>query len=167
MVVVWLVTSRQDLVVLRRGRNHPVRYLAVMLLPSVLFLPELIVLGMEHTLQTALILGVLIALEWLIRDGVTWRRVLVYATLSLLGSAMRFETLSSAPAAPWRWWYRRSGRALRRRHPDPVLWRRIGAAAAGTAAAAIPVIAMGLVDLADGADLLPRTRSSRGTALPE
>lgn len=157
MVVVWLVTSRQDLVVLRRGRNHPVRYLAVMLLPSVLFLPELIVLGMEHTLQTALILGVLIALEWLIRDGVTWRRVLVYATLSLLGSAIRFETLflsagcALALVVPPLW------ASLRRRHPDPALWRRIGAAVAGTAAAAIPIIGMGVVDLAHGAYFFPNS----------
>jgi hypothetical protein len=156
-VVAWLVTSHQELVVLRRGHNHPVRYLAVMLLPSVLFLPELIVLGMEHSLQTALVLGILIVLERLIRDGVTPGRVLAYAALSLLGSAIRFETLflsagcALALVVPPLWG------DLRRRRTDPVLWRRIGAAAAGTAAAAVPIVAMGVIDLAHGAYFFPNS----------
>ena len=157
LVVLWLVTARQELVVLRRGRNSPVRYLAVMLLPSVLFLPELIVLGMEHTVQTALILGLLIAFEWLIRDGVTARRVLVYALFSLLGSAIRFETLflsagcALALMVPPLW------SSVRLRRPDPRLWLRIVAAAAGTAAAAIPIVVMGVVDLAHGAFFFPNS----------
>ena len=157
LVVVWLVTSRQELVVLRRGSNSPVRYLAVMLLPSVLFLPELIVLGMEHTLQTALVLGLLIAFEWLIRDGVTARRALLYALFSLLGSAIRFETLflsagcALALVVPPLW------STFRLRRPDPGLWPRIGAAAAGTAAAVIPIVVMGVVDLAHGAFFFPNS----------
>ena len=157
LVVVWLVTSRQELVVLRRGSNSPVRYLAVMLLPSVLFLPELIVLGMEHTVQTALILGLLIAFERLIRDGVTARRVLLYALFSLLGSAIRFETLflsagcALALVVPPLW------SSFRARRPAPGLWARIGAAVAGTAAAAIPIVVMGVVDLAHGAFFFPNS----------
>jgi hypothetical protein len=112
---------------------------------------------MEHTVQTALILGLLIAFEWLIRDGVTARRVLVYALFSLLGSAIRFETLflsagcALALVVPPLW------SSLRLRRPDPALWLRIGAAAGGTAAAAIPIGVMGVVDLAHGAFFFPNS----------
>jgi hypothetical protein len=157
MVVVWLVTTRQELIVLRRGHNHPVRYLAVLLLPTVLFLPELIVVGMEHTLHTVLILGILIALEWLIRDGVTSRRVLVYAAFSLLASAIRFETLFLSAGCALVLVVPSLLASLRLRRPDPLLWRRIGAAVVGTVAAAIPIIGMGVVDLAHGAFFFPNS----------
>ena len=156
VVVVWLVCSRQRLVVMRRGRNSPARILAVLVLPSVLLLPVLIVLGMEHTLHTALILGMLIALEGMLREGVSGRRALAYATLSLLASAVRFETLFLSAGCALVLAVPALAR-IRRHQPNPELWPRLAAAVAGTAAAALPILGMGLVDLAHGAYFFPNS----------
>ena len=69
------------------------------ILIGVLFLPGLVVVGMEHTLHIALLLQALVWLQsWLeTGDARTWRRVLI---VLFLAGAARLETASSPPASP-------------------------------------------------------------------
>ena len=70
----------------------PWRIGGVLLLPSMLFLPGLVQLGMEHSLHTLLVMIMLLQFERMTRGEITPRRVAIYGALLLATTAIRMET---------------------------------------------------------------------------
>jgi hypothetical protein len=155
VAILWIFSRRQDVIAVR-GRSAW-RITAVALLPSVLFLPGLIQLGMEHSLHTALVLVLLLQLERMLQGELSWRRLAGYTALLLLVTALRFETACLALGcgavliAPVlrRMARQRDARALRDR-------RTVAFAASGLAPLAV-ILGIGFIDLAHGQYFLPNS----------
>jgi len=76
-----------------------VRGVAYVLLPLAMFLPGLVLVGMEHTLHALLAVAVLLMLARALRRPLSGRELAAAAALSLLAGAVRYETLFLAGGA--------------------------------------------------------------------
>jgi hypothetical protein len=124
---------------LRPSWRRPLDVVAVVALVTiVLFLPALTMVGMEHTLHGALVLGAVVAFHR--RAGPAW---LPYALVAL-AAGVRFETIFIAVGVAVALLVTTSG-------------RRWIAALAAVAAGVLPVAAFGLVNLSMGQGLLPNS----------
>jgi hypothetical protein len=72
---------------------------AYVLLPVALYLPALVLLGMEHTLHALLVVGLLLMLQRALRRRLSRRELLGLAALALVAGAIRYETLFVAGGA--------------------------------------------------------------------
>src|SRR5258706_429403 len=77
----------------------PLRLLAYTVLPLALYLPALVLLGMEHTLHALLAVALLLMLARALRRPLTRRELAGLAALSLVAGAIRYETLFLAGGA--------------------------------------------------------------------
>jgi hypothetical protein len=146
--ILWIYATRQHVVVL--GRGHWGSWALAIVLPLwALFLPALAFTGMEHTLHAALALQVVVLLTLLVAGEATPRRWAAYYVLLTLGSCFRLETMFVAAGC---------GAALlfattRRLGGSEVAtaWpvrRRLVHTVATGVAAGVPVLVIGLVNLA-------------------
>jgi hypothetical protein len=128
------------------------RGVAYVLLPIALYLPALVLLGMEHTLHALLVVALLLMLHRALQRRLTRNELIGLAALALVAGAIRYETLFVAggaalallvvPAAPLRTTLAR----LRR----PEIWAFLLPPLLVTAA-------LGAVNLAHGQYLLPNS----------
>ena len=77
----------------------PLRLAAYVLLPLALYLPALVLLGMEHTLHALLVVAMLLMLARALRRPLTRGELGGAAALSLAAGAVRYETLFVAGGA--------------------------------------------------------------------
>lgn len=77
----------------------PLRGVAYVALPLALFLPALVLIGMEHTLHVLLVLALLLLLDRALRRRLTEPELAAVALISLLAGAVRYETLFVAAGA--------------------------------------------------------------------
>ena len=89
--VIAIFAWKQDLIVIRRS-SSPLGVAAVFILPSLLFLPALLLVGMEHTLHTLIVLLLFLQTARLLRESDNQRSLAVYALLLLAATALRFES---------------------------------------------------------------------------
>lgn len=162
--VIHLVGRHQTF--LRPGRHDLVAGGFVVLLVAVVwFLPGLVLTGMEHVLQTALLLVALVLTERL-TSGDTDRRTVVLAALTMLAAGtIRFETLFVAAGVV----LALGAAALDRLGPRTLTRARAARLAAVlTGAALLPVVITGAVNLAFGDSFLPNSiiaKTGQGRAL--
>jgi hypothetical protein len=150
VAVVVILGRNQD--VLRPSRHRPLDVVAVVVLVTVvLFLPGLAVVGMEHTLHVALVLGavVLIAQPRPSMPGWVGYALLALATLTRFETAFVGAGLAAGLAA------------------EAVAHRRIGAGvarriAAVVGAVAVPFVLFAAVNRALGGGLLPNSVLVKG-----
>ena len=154
-VVLWIFASYQTFVTPRRG--NPVSYLATLAMPVVLlFLPGLIMLGMEHVLHSVL---VLIAAVLLIRLEAT--ELDLRSTAPLLGvlfiaGTVRVETVFFALGIAIALVVRRTARFT----TADISWSRRAALRTGVLAigvSALPFMIYGAVNRAFGRSFLPNS----------
>ena len=89
--LIWIFTRHQRLIDLN-DRSWTAAALAVVLGVLVLYVPALALLGMEHTLQCALVLYAFVLFERLQHRELTVRALVPLSAVVLLGSTVRFET---------------------------------------------------------------------------
>jgi hypothetical protein len=77
----------------------PLRGLAYVALPAALYLPALVLVGMEHTLHALLVVALLLMLQRALRRRLSGRELAAVAALALLAGAIRYETLFVAGGA--------------------------------------------------------------------
>lgn len=155
-VGILAIFARHQDVIAVRGRSVW-RIAAVLLLPAALFLPGLILLGMEHSLHTLLVLVLLLQLERMLQGRLGWRRLIGYGALLLVCTGLRFETaclalgcgVVLAPPVAVRFVRERSARVLRD--------RRVAALAISGLAPLAVIGTVGLIDLAHGQYFLPNS----------
>jgi hypothetical protein len=155
-VAILAIFARYQDVIAIRGRSAW-RIGAVLLLPSVLFLPGLIQLGMEHSVHTAVVLVLLLQLERMLQGPLSWRRIAGYAALLLFATGLRFETACLALGCGLVLFAPVAVRALRERTLRALLDRRSVAFAASALAPLAVITAVGLIDLAHGQYFLPNS----------
>jgi hypothetical protein len=146
--ILWIYAKGQQAVDLRRG--HWGSWALAIVLPLwALFLPSLAFTGMEHSVHAAIVLQVLVLLALLVRGGASRRQLAVYYALLFVGSCFRLETMFVAAGCGLALLFattaRVSGDAVATAWP----WRRRILHTVGTGvAAAIPVLVIGMVNLA-------------------
>lgn len=151
--VIHLVGRHQSF--LRPGRGDRVADAFVVLLVAVVwFLPGLVLTGMEHVLQSALVLVALVLTERL-AGGDTDRRTVTLAALTMFAAGtIRFETLFVTAGVVLALAAATSGR-LGPRGLDR--GRAAGLAALLAGAAVLPVVISGVVNRAFGDSFLPNS----------
>jgi hypothetical protein len=144
--LVWIFTTNQRLVD-PRDRSWSAIAVAIVLGVLVLYIPALALLGMEHTLQCALVLYAFLLLERLQRRPLSLRVLTPLLVVLFLGSMVRFETTFVAIGFAVAFGVGTLARVAD--EPTRSNWTRPAAARAAVlvgAAAAVPVLALGLVD---------------------
>lgn len=150
--VLVLVLRAQDW--LYRVEPAPLRAFAYVALPLLLFLPALVLVGMEHSLHALLAVALLLMLGRALRRRLSGGELAGVAALALLAGAIRYETLFLAggcatalvlaPAAAG------LPRRLLGRLRRPAVWAFLLPPVAVT-------VALGLVNLHNGQLLLPNS----------
>jgi hypothetical protein len=145
--VLWVLAQAQRAV--RPGRGRPLDLAAtVLLVVAALFLPGLAVVGMEHTLHTALVLAVVLGVHrWVLDEGGPGPAAV--AALVALATLTRFETAFVAV-----------GLALALLVVDRRRW--FGRAVGLLAASAVPIAAFAAVNRAMGGGWLPNSLLAKG-----
>jgi hypothetical protein len=95
--VLLLVIRSQSF--LFRLESPLLRGLAYALLPLAMFLPGLVLVGMEHSLHALLVVGLLLLLARALQRPLSGRELAATAGLSLLAGSVRYETLFLAGGA--------------------------------------------------------------------
>lgn len=155
-VAILAVFARHQDVIVIRGRSLW-RIAAVVLLPSLLFLPALIQLGMEHSLHALMVLLLLLQLERMLLGQLSGRRLAGYAALLLLATGLRFETACLALGCGAVLLAPVVQRMARERNLAALRDRRMIAFAVSGLAPAVVITSVGLIDLAHGQYFLPNS----------
>jgi hypothetical protein len=155
--ILWIFATRQHVIELRRGAWGS--WSVALLLPVFgLFLPALALLGMEHTLQTALTLAVLVLLLDLVDGSISRRGEVGLFLLLFAAGCLRLETVFvgvGCAAAVLVATQRRVGGHDR---ADAWPWRRrIPIAGSLVVVAAAPFALNGVIDRAFGRGFLPNS----------
>jgi hypothetical protein len=136
-----------------QGRRLVSVWLVAALLPIALYLPVLVLMGMEHALHTLLVLLVLLQLQHGAAGSVKRRRLALYCGSIGLATLLRFETAFVAAgcaaalvAVGW-------GQARDRHSRARVVFYAI----ASVASAAVPIAALGALNLVHGQYFLPNS----------
>jgi hypothetical protein len=149
IAVIWLLARNQT--VLRPSRQRPLDIVATAVtVVLVLFLPGLAVVGMEHSLQVALVLGAVIVVHKRARDGSASSGRLAYA-LVVLATLTRFESAFVA-----------LGLAAGLLATDSR--RHLRSAAGLVLSAAVPIAIVGATNRAMGGGWLPNSVLAKGQA---
>lgn len=155
--LLWLIAKNQDFLVPRARERLAVVTLAVAAV-VLWFLPGLVFVGMEHTLQCLLVLAVLIKLQHLESERLTLRAGAPLLVLLALGTMVRYETAFVATGCavallaattPWL----RNTETMRN-------WSRTQAtrlAALALAVSALPIVIFGLINVSYGEGFLPNS----------
>lgn len=155
--LLWLIATNQDFLVPRARERLAMVTLAVAAV-VLWFLPGLVFIGMEHTLQCLLVLAVLIKLQRLEHEPLTLRAGAPLLLLLAVGTMVRYETAFVAAGCaialvlattPWL----RDVDTMRN-------WSRTQAvrlAALGLAVSALPIVIFGLVNVSFGEGFLPNS----------
>lgn len=146
--ILWIFAKQQHVVVLERG--HWGSWALAIALPLWgLFLPSLAFTGMEHTVHAAIVLQVLVLLALLIREGASGRQLVVYYALLVVGSCFRLETMFVAAGCGVALLFGTTERISGEAVANVWSWRRRILHTVGSGiAAGIPVLVIGMVDLA-------------------
>jgi hypothetical protein len=156
--VAVVVVLLRNQTVLRPGRARALdAAVVVVLVTLVLFLPGLSVVGMEHTLHMALVLGAVVAVQRAASGGDRGVRLpgwLPYALLALAALA-RFETAFVGLGLA-------AGLACQGRLADGSWLHRRRQIAGVLAAVAVPVVLFALGNVALGGGLLPNSLLAKG-----
>ena len=156
--VAVVVVLLRNQTVLRPGRARALdAAVVVVLVTLVLFLPGLAVVGMEHTLHVALVLGAVVAVQRAASGGERGVRLpgwLPYALLALATLA-RFETAFVGLGLA-------AGLACQGRLADGGWLHRRRQIAGVLAAVAVPVVLFALGNVALGGGLLPNSLLAKG-----
>jgi len=155
VAILAIFAGCQDVIAIR-GRSAW-RIAAVVLLPSVLFLPGLIQLGMEHSVHTALVLVLLLQVERMLQGRLSWRRILAYAVLLLITTGLRFETACLALGCGAVLVAPVVSRFSRERRVHVFRDRRVVALAVSGIAPVAVITAIGVINLANGQYFLPNS----------
>jgi hypothetical protein len=162
--VVWLIVREQTF--LRADPRQPLAFVLIALVVAVaLLLPTLAMVGMEHTLHTALVLQTLVLLRRLFEGRSNRRDTAAYLGLLLLAGMIRFETLFVAVGAAIALIAVSSHRLALPGSPSPRDATRL--AGLSLVAASAPLIVYGIVNKAFGQTFLPMSISSKAARAAE
>ena len=154
-VVLWIFASNQTFVTPRRGQ--PISYLATVAMPVVLlFLPGMIMLGMEHVLHSVLILLAGLLLVRLEATTLSPRAVAPLLAVLFVAGTVRVETVFFALGIAVALLVRRS---VRFSTPE-ISWTRLAALRTGALAlgvAGLPFAIYGLINRGFGRSFLPNS----------
>jgi hypothetical protein len=155
--LIWIFTTNQRLIT-TRDRSWWAVALAIVLGVIVLYVPAFALLGMEHTLQCALVLYAFVLLERLQRESLSLRAIAPLLGIVFLAATVRFETMFVAAGFAVAFLVATLGHLgdddTRRHWPRPAALRAGGLAVlAGVA----PVVILGLVDWSFHHGFLPNS----------
>jgi hypothetical protein len=154
MGILAIFAYKQDLIAVRGWSMW--RIAGVLLLPSVLFLPGLIQLGMEHSLHTLLVLILLLQFERMTAGELPARRILAYSCLLLAITALRLESaflaLGMGLVLVWP-----VAKEVVKRHFAAIRSRRVVAFTISGLIPAAVIGTIGYIDLSHGQYFLPNS----------
>ena len=145
---------KQDFVVIRKWSALSIA--GALILPSVLFLPGLVQLGMEHSLHTSLVLLMLLQFERMTEGDITPRRLAFYGALLLATTAIRMETAFLALAMGLVLVFPVVRRAWRREFSSLASSHVAAFVVSGIVPAAV-IGAIGAIDLSHGQYFMPNS----------